>query len=161
MKVSLQFLQLLHQRVSFFCFICFLLVVLKILAKFLYFRRNCWWVFLKCRVCSHEVAAVSESHYQNRFESLNLLPHLLLLLCPVLFVCWFWGLWNFRGYTISGRPMKKFESRYTVETVFDGSKLVIEPLYSVQVLPSGELSIFKMFNCCFYYLFLLRNRTFI
>ncbi|KAJ6988077.1 hypothetical protein NC653_021106 [Populus alba x Populus x berolinensis] len=54
--------------------------------------EDCWWVFLKCRVCSHEVAVVSESHYQNRFESLNLLPHLLLLFCPVLSVCWFWGL---------------------------------------------------------------------
>ncbi|KAJ6988076.1 hypothetical protein NC653_021106 [Populus alba x Populus x berolinensis] len=27
--------------------------------------EDCWWVFLKCRVCSHEVAVVSESHYQN------------------------------------------------------------------------------------------------
>ena len=35
---------------------------------------------------------------------------------------------------IYGRPMMKFESGYTVETVFDGSKLGIEP-YSVEVLP--------------------------
>lgn len=34
----------------------------------------------------------------------------------------------------------KFESGYTVETVFDGSKLGIEP-HSVEVLPSGELLI--------------------
>jgi hypothetical protein len=66
---------------------------------------------------------------------------------------------KFSKVVISGRPMKKFESGSTVETVFDGSKLGIEPLYSVQVLPSGELSIFKTFNCCFYYPFLLRNRN--
>ncbi|XP_056166091.1 uncharacterized protein LOC115687489 isoform X6 [Syzygium oleosum] len=41
---------------------------------------------------------------------------------------------------IAGRPMMKFESGYTVETVFDGSKLGIEP-HSVEVLPSGELLI--------------------
>ena len=36
--------------------------------------------------------------------------------------------------------MMKFESGYTVETVFDGSKLGIEP-YAVEVLPNGELLI--------------------
>ncbi|XP_021733510.1 uncharacterized protein LOC110700298 [Chenopodium quinoa] len=36
--------------------------------------------------------------------------------------------------------MMKFESGYLVETVFDGSKLGIEP-YSVEVLPTGELLI--------------------
>lgn len=46
---------------------------------------------------------------------------------------------------ISGRPMMKFESGYTVETVFDGSKLGIEP-YSVEVLPSGELLILDSDN---------------
>jgi hypothetical protein len=122
---------------EFFCFICFLLVVLKILAKFLYFRRDCRWAFLKCRVCSHEVAVVSESHCQSRFESLN--HYHICSFCSVLF-CLFagFGLMKFSWVVISGRPMKKFESGYTVETVFDGSKFGIEPLYSVQVLPSGE-----------------------
>lgn len=42
---------------------------------------------------------------------------------------------------ISGKKsMMKFESGYTVETVFDGSKLGIEP-YAVEVLPNGELLI--------------------
>uniref|UniRef100_A0A803L8C4 Uncharacterized protein n=1 Tax=Chenopodium quinoa TaxID=63459 RepID=A0A803L8C4_CHEQI len=41
---------------------------------------------------------------------------------------------------VSGRSMMKFESGYLVETVFDGSKLGIEP-YSVEVLPTGELLI--------------------
>lgn len=46
---------------------------------------------------------------------------------------------------ITVRPMMKFESGYTVETVFDGSKLGIEP-YSVEVLPSGELLILDSAN---------------
>ena len=50
---------------------------------------------------------------------------------------------------ISTRPMMKFESGYTVETVFDGSKLGIEP-YSVQVLPSGELLILDSANSNIY-----------
>lgn len=50
---------------------------------------------------------------------------------------------------ISGRPMMKFESGYTVETVFDGSKLGIEP-YSVEVLPGGELLILDSANSNLY-----------
>lgn len=50
---------------------------------------------------------------------------------------------------ISGRPMMKFESGYTVETVFDGSKLGIEP-YSVEVLPGGELLILDSANSNIY-----------
>ncbi|KAG6764209.1 hypothetical protein POTOM_031668 [Populus tomentosa] len=45
---------------------------------------------------------------------------------------WLWSLKATTKTVISGRPMKKFERGYTVETVFDGSKLGIEPLYSVQ-----------------------------
>lgn len=41
--------------------------------------------------------------------------------------------------------MMKFESGYTVETVFDGSKLGIDP-YSVEVSPSGELLILDAEN---------------
>lgn len=43
----------------------------------------------------------------------------------------------------------KFESGYTVETVFDGSKLGIDP-YSVEVLPSGELLILDSTNSNIY-----------
>lgn len=39
----------------------------------------------------------------------------------------------------------KFESGYSVETVFDGSKLGIEP-YAVEVLPNGELLILDSAN---------------
>ncbi|KAL0327246.1 UNVERIFIED_CONTAM: hypothetical protein Sangu_1802600 [Sesamum angustifolium] len=50
---------------------------------------------------------------------------------------------------ISGRPMMKFESGYNVETVFDGSKLGIEP-YSVEVLPDGNLLILDSANSNIY-----------
>ena len=50
---------------------------------------------------------------------------------------------------ITGRPMMKFESGYTVETVFDGSKLGIEP-YSVEILPSGELMVLDSSNSNLY-----------
>lgn len=45
--------------------------------------------------------------------------------------------------------MMKFESGYTVETVFDGSKLGIDP-YSVEVSPSGELLILDAENSNIY-----------
>ncbi|KAL0296974.1 UNVERIFIED_CONTAM: hypothetical protein Sradi_6749500 [Sesamum radiatum] len=50
---------------------------------------------------------------------------------------------------ISGRPMMKFESGYNVETVFDCSKLGIEP-YSVEVLPDGNLLILDSANSNIY-----------
>lgn len=50
---------------------------------------------------------------------------------------------------IAGRPLMKFESGYTVETVFDGSKLGIEP-YLVEVLPSGDLLILDSANSNLY-----------
>ncbi|KAL8121205.1 uncharacterized protein LOC141725095 [Apium graveolens] len=50
---------------------------------------------------------------------------------------------------ISNRPMMKFESGYTVETVFDGSILGIEP-YSVEVLSSGELLVLDSANSNLY-----------
>ncbi|CAH9095386.1 unnamed protein product [Cuscuta europaea] len=59
---------------------------------------------------------------------------------------------SFRATTktvASGRPMVKFESGYTVETVFDGSKLGIEP-HTVEVLPSGELLILDSANSNLY-----------
>ncbi|CAK7326965.1 unnamed protein product [Dovyalis caffra] len=65
------------------------------------------------------------------------------------FMKWLWSLKATTKTVISGRPMMKFESGYTVETVFDGSKLGIEP-YSVQVLPSGELLILDSANSNIY-----------
>lgn len=43
----------------------------------------------------------------------------------------------------------KFESGYSVETVFDGSKLGIEP-YAVELLPNGELLILDSANSNLY-----------
>lgn len=40
----------------------------------------------------------------------------------------------------SARLMMKFETGYTVETVFDGSKLGVDP-YAVEMLPTGDLII--------------------
>ncbi|CAN6477575.1 unnamed protein product [Victoria cruziana] len=50
---------------------------------------------------------------------------------------------------VTGRPMMQFESGYTVETVFDGSKLGIEP-YSVQVSQNGELLVLDSLNSNLY-----------
>ncbi|XP_051121079.1 uncharacterized protein LOC127244547 [Andrographis paniculata] len=46
---------------------------------------------------------------------------------------------------VSSRSMMKFESGYTVETVFDGSKLGIEP-YTVEVSPDGDVLILDSEN---------------
>lgn len=45
--------------------------------------------------------------------------------------------------------MMKFESGYTVETVFDGNKHGIEP-YSVEMSPSGELLVLDSENSNIY-----------
>ncbi|KAE9597993.1 putative six-bladed beta-propeller, TolB [Lupinus albus] len=60
------------------------------------------------------------------------------------FTKWFWSL-KPTTKTVSSRSMMKFESGYNVETVFDGSKLGIEP-YAVEVLPNGELLILDSAN---------------
>ncbi|KAM1082516.1 hypothetical protein EV2_021754 [Malus domestica] len=60
--------------------------------------------------------------------------------------------WSLKAITktaVSGRPVMKFESGFNVETVFDGSKLGIEP-YTVEVLPSGELLILDSANSNLY-----------
>ncbi|KAI7739696.1 hypothetical protein M8C21_019644 [Ambrosia artemisiifolia] len=49
------------------------------------------------------------------------------------------------GMGVSSRSMVKYEGGYAVETVFDGSKLGIEP-YSVEVTPSGELVVLDSEN---------------
>ncbi|XP_042499530.1 uncharacterized protein LOC122077747 isoform X2 [Macadamia integrifolia] len=61
---------------------------------------------------------------------------------------WLWSL-KATTKTVSGRPMVKFESGYTVETVFDGSKLGIEP-YTVEVSNNGELLILDSANSNIY-----------
>ncbi|KAK3041772.1 hypothetical protein RJ639_000288 [Escallonia herrerae] len=58
---------------------------------------------------------------------------------------WLWSLKASTKTAMSGRPLVKFESGYTVETVFDGSKLGIEP-FSVEVLPNGELLVLDSAN---------------
>ncbi|XP_016548434.2 uncharacterized protein LOC107848238 isoform X1 [Capsicum annuum] len=62
---------------------------------------------------------------------------------------WVWSLKASTKTVISGRPMMKFESGYNVETVFDGSKLGIEP-YSVEIMSSGELLILDSANSNLY-----------
>ncbi|XWS63640.1 hypothetical protein CRYUN_Cryun06bG0118300 [Craigia yunnanensis] len=58
---------------------------------------------------------------------------------------WLWSLKTTTKTAITGRPMMNFEGGYSVETVFDGSKLGIEP-HTVEVLPSGELLILDSTN---------------
>ncbi|CAN4124255.1 unnamed protein product [Withania somnifera] len=62
---------------------------------------------------------------------------------------WVWSLKATTKTVISGRPMMKFESGYNVETVFDGSKLGIEP-YSVEIMSNGELLILDSANSNLY-----------
>ncbi|KAF8407941.1 hypothetical protein HHK36_007081 [Tetracentron sinense] len=62
---------------------------------------------------------------------------------------WLWSLKPITKTAVSGRPMMKFESGYNVETVFDGSKLGIEP-YSVEVSPSGEILVLDSANSGIY-----------
>ncbi|MED6200732.1 hypothetical protein PIB30_088188 [Stylosanthes scabra] len=66
------------------------------------------------------------------------------------FTKWVWFL---KATTKTGVPgkksMMKFESGYTVETVFDGSKLGIEP-YAVELLHNGELLILDSANSNLY-----------
>ncbi|XVE83933.1 hypothetical protein DITRI_Ditri16bG0128600 [Diplodiscus trichospermus] len=64
-------------------------------------------------------------------------------------VKWLWSLKSASRTTVSSRSMMKFESGYTVETVFDGSKLGIEP-FSVEVSPSGELLVLDSENSNIY-----------
>ncbi|AQK55090.1 NHL domain-containing protein [Zea mays] len=62
-------------------------------------------------------------------------------------------LWSLKSTTKTaasgGKSMVKYEGGYTVETVFDGSKLGIEP-YSVEVTQSGELLVMDSMNSNIY-----------
>ncbi|XWS32788.1 hypothetical protein CRYUN_Cryun22dG0019700 [Craigia yunnanensis] len=64
-------------------------------------------------------------------------------------VKWLWSLKSAPKTAVSSRSMMKFEGGYTVETVFDGSKLGIEP-FSVEVSPSGELLVLDSENSNIY-----------
>ncbi|KAL0377448.1 UNVERIFIED_CONTAM: hypothetical protein Sradi_3050300 [Sesamum radiatum] len=60
-----------------------------------------------------------------------------------------WSLKSTSKTATSTRSMMKFESGYTVETVFDGSKLGIEP-YSVEVSATGEVLVLDSENSNIY-----------
>lgn len=62
---------------------------------------------------------------------------------------WAWSLKTTTKTSITGRPLMKFESGYSVETVFDGSKLGIEP-HALEVLPNGELLVLDSANSNLY-----------
>ncbi|XP_060191964.1 uncharacterized protein LOC132621644 [Lycium barbarum] len=62
---------------------------------------------------------------------------------------WAWSLKSTTKTAVSSRSMIKFESGYIVETVFDGSKLGIEP-YSVEVSSTGEVLILDSENSNIY-----------
>ncbi|WCJ20938.1 NHL domain-containing protein [Euphorbia peplus] len=64
-------------------------------------------------------------------------------------VKWLWSLKSNSKAGVSSRSMMKFEGGYTVETVFDGNKLGIEP-HSVEVSPSGELLLLDSENSNIY-----------
>jgi hypothetical protein len=62
---------------------------------------------------------------------------------------WLMGFLRFDFSAVPSRSMMKFEGGYTVEMVFDGSKLGIEP-YSVDVSPRGELLVLDSENSNIY-----------
>ncbi|MQL85865.1 hypothetical protein Taro_018388 [Colocasia esculenta] len=63
---------------------------------------------------------------------------------------WAWSLKSTtKTAATTARSMMKFEGGYTVETVFDGSKLGIEP-FAVEVAPSGDLLVLDSVNSNFY-----------
>ncbi|WRX21347.1 NHL repeat - like 3 [Theobroma cacao] len=64
-------------------------------------------------------------------------------------VKWLWSLKSAPKTAISSRSMMKFEGGYTVETVFDGSKLGIEP-FAVEVSPSGAILVLDSENSNIY-----------
>ncbi|KAL5100529.1 hypothetical protein RYX36_004856 [Vicia faba] len=65
------------------------------------------------------------------------------------FTKWVFSLKPTTKKAVAGKSMMKFESGYTVETVFDGSKLGIEP-YAVEVLSNGELLVLDSANSNIY-----------
>lgn len=68
-----------------------------------------------------------------------------------------WSLTSPTKTVVTGRPMMRFESGYEVETVFDGSKLGIEP-FSVEVAGNGELLVLDSVNSNLYRVYLPLSR---
>lgn len=64
---------------------------------------------------------------------------------------WLWSMktTSKTGTAIHSRSMVKFEGGYTVETVFDGTKVGIEP-YSLEVSPAGEILVLDSENSNIY-----------
>ncbi|KAA8530257.1 hypothetical protein F0562_004966 [Nyssa sinensis] len=62
---------------------------------------------------------------------------------------WLWSLKSTTKTAISSGSRLKFEGGYTVETVFDGSKLGIDP-YSIEISPTGELLVLDSENSNIY-----------
>uniref|UniRef100_A0A5B7A8F5 NHL domain-containing protein n=1 Tax=Davidia involucrata TaxID=16924 RepID=A0A5B7A8F5_DAVIN len=62
---------------------------------------------------------------------------------------WLWSLKSSTKTAISSGSLMKFEGGYTVETVFDGSKLGIDP-YSIEISPTGELLVLDSENSNIY-----------
>ncbi|KAJ6834843.1 uncharacterized protein M6B38_333165 [Iris pallida] len=60
-----------------------------------------------------------------------------------------WAITSAPKAASTARPQMKFESGYTVETVFDGSKLGIEP-FSAEVAPGGDLLVLDSVNSNMY-----------
>nr|CAB3470276.1 unnamed protein product [Digitaria exilis] len=50
---------------------------------------------------------------------------------------------------VAGRSMVRYEGGYAVDTVFDGSKLGIEP-HAVEVTPAGDLLVLDSINSNIY-----------
>ncbi|KAL5974492.1 hypothetical protein ACLOJK_031157 [Asimina triloba] len=77
------------------------------------------------------------------------------VLLLIFMILLFGGLSSVAAATTTGtistanRPVVKFETGYTVETVFDGSKLGIEP-FTVEVSPSGDLLLLDSANSNMY-----------
>ncbi|RVX08859.1 hypothetical protein CK203_010938 [Vitis vinifera] len=94
------------------------------------------WNCVQCGLCSCEVAVVTEVYHQYRLD---------IALCNFVVD----GLMGFDFSAISSHSKMNFEDGYTVETVFDGSKLGIEP-YSLEVSTSGELLVLDSENSNIY-----------
>ncbi|KAL3833175.1 hypothetical protein ACJIZ3_007911 [Penstemon smallii] len=62
---------------------------------------------------------------------------------------WLWSMNSTSKTAVSTRSMVKFEDGYNVETVFDGSKLGIEP-YSVEVSAAGDILVLDSENSNIY-----------
>ena len=64
-------------------------------------------------------------------------------------ILWLMGLMGFNFWKISSCSMMNFEPGYTMETMFDGSKLRVEP-YFLEISPSRELLVLDFENSNIY-----------